>query len=55
MDTAGNLFISDQGNYRIRKVANGVITTIVGTGMAAMADPPLLPGNAILGKWVGSF
>lgn len=33
MDQFGNLYIADKGNYRIRKVsANGVITTIAGTG-----------------------
>ena len=33
VDPAGNLYISDSGNARIRKVAsNGVITTIAGTG-----------------------
>ena len=33
VDKAGNLFIADSGNYRIRKVsANGVINTIAGTG-----------------------
>jgi hypothetical protein len=33
VDTAGNLFIADQGNYRIRKVeAAGTITTVAGNG-----------------------
>jgi sugar lactone lactonase YvrE len=35
VDGAGNLFISDAGNNRIRKVsATGVISTIAGTGTA---------------------
>ena len=34
IDTAGNLYIADAGNYRIRKVAaTGIITTIAGTGV----------------------
>ncbi|MBD2700854.1 hypothetical protein IC229_09405 [Spirosoma sp. BT702] len=36
VDGAGNLYIADQGNYRIRKVdaATGIITTVAGTGTA---------------------
>ena len=32
VDSAGNLFIADAYNYRIRKVSNGVITTVAGNG-----------------------
>ena len=31
VDSAGNLYIADVNNYRIRKVSNGVITTVPGT------------------------
>ena len=34
VDKAGNLYIADAGNNRIRKVSNGIITTIAGTGTA---------------------
>jgi hypothetical protein len=30
--SAGSLYIADQGNNRIRKVSNGVITTVAGNG-----------------------
>ncbi|MGD0499686.1 MAG: NHL repeat-containing protein [Bryobacteraceae bacterium] len=34
VDAAGNLYIADSGNNRIRKVSNGVIATVAGTGTA---------------------
>jgi sugar lactone lactonase YvrE len=35
LDAAGNLYIADSGNYRIRKVSlNGIISTAAGTGVA---------------------
>ena len=32
LDAAGNLYIADQGNYRVRRVSKGIITTIAGNG-----------------------
>src|SRR5439155_755129 len=33
IDAVGNLFIADQGNFRSRRVAAGIITTVAGTGI----------------------
>jgi len=32
VDSAGNLYITDSNNQRIRKVSNGIITTVAGNG-----------------------
>ena len=32
VDAAGNLYIADTGNYRIRKIVNGTIATVAGDG-----------------------
>ena len=37
VDSAGNLYIADPSNARVRKVSNGVITTIAGNGMAGFS------------------
>src|ERR1043166_2659462 len=38
VDGAGNLFITDLGNYRVRKVSNeGIITTVAGNGTAGFS------------------
>ncbi len=36
-DSAGNVYICDQTNNRIREVSNGVITTVAGNGNAAFS------------------
>ncbi len=38
VDNSGNLFIADVGNDRIRKVSSGIITTVVGHGVAYGGD-----------------
>jgi uncharacterized protein (TIGR03437 family) len=37
VDTAGNLYIAEGYNNRVRKVANGIITTLAGNGVAGFA------------------
>lgn len=40
VDSAGNLYIADSGNNRIRRVSNGVITTVSGGGAGAQLSNP---------------
>jgi len=50
MDTGGNLFIVDQGNQRIRKIAagTGIITTVAGNGTAGFSgDGGLATGGML--------
>jgi uncharacterized protein (TIGR03437 family) len=37
VDSAGNLYIADSYNFRIRKVSNGIITTVAGNGIQGFA------------------
>jgi sugar lactone lactonase YvrE len=51
VDTAGNLFITDWGNYRVRKVdPNGIISTVAGMGRQRYAgDGTLAMATGLLG------
>ncbi len=47
-DSSGNIYIADNLNYRIRKVAagTGIITTFAGTGSNGSGSPPTSSGTA---------
>jgi uncharacterized protein (TIGR03437 family) len=55
VDSAGNLYIADSGNNRIRKVApNGIITTVAGNGRAGFGGDGGIATNAALSKPLGT-
>ena len=48
LDTAGSLYIADTNNNRIRKVSNGMITTVAGNGVCCYNGDNQLATNANL-------
>lgn len=51
VDNKGNIFIADNGNFRIRKVgASGIIATITGNGTQGTSGDSGIAGNAMIGK-----
>ena len=50
VDSAGNLYIADTGNLRIRKVANGVISTLAGNGTPGFSGDNGPAANAQFGQ-----
>ena len=52
VDVAGNLFIADSGNARVRKVStNGLITTVAGNGEEGYSGDGGAATNAMLGGY----
>jgi uncharacterized protein (TIGR03437 family) len=48
LDSAGNLYIADGYNSRIRKVANGVITTVAGNGLQGVKGDNIPATSALI-------
>jgi DNA-binding beta-propeller fold protein YncE len=46
VDTSGTIYMADSGNYRIRMLAGGTVTTLAGTGTPGCLDGPAI--NATL-------
>jgi sugar lactone lactonase YvrE len=53
IDSAGSLYIADNANHRIRKVSNGLITTVAGTGVLGFSGDNDLATQAQIGNPVG--
>jgi uncharacterized protein (TIGR03437 family) len=54
VDSANNIYISDEGNHRIRRIsATGIITTIAGTGTQGSAGIPGPASGAQIGNPAG--
>ena len=50
IDGSGNLYIADTHNQRIRKIVNGIITTVAGTGVAGFSGDGGSPTAAQLAR-----
>ncbi len=48
VDSAGNIYLADSGNQRIRMVSNGVIKTVAGTGTNGYNGDNIIATNAQL-------
>ena len=53
LDSAGNLYIADTNNQRIRKVSNGMITTVAGNGTLGFSGDNGPATNAMLNQPTG--
>ncbi len=53
LDRAGNLYIADSGNNRIRRVSGGIIITVAGSGIAGLSGDGAAAINAQLNQPTG--
>jgi sugar lactone lactonase YvrE len=51
LDKAGNLFVLDAGNHRVRKISSGTITTVAGNGRFGVSGDGGAATNAELGPF----
>ena len=52
VDSAGNLYVADLGNHRIRKISAGIIRTVAGTGTSGYNGDSIPAASAQLdGPW----
>jgi sugar lactone lactonase YvrE len=53
LDSAGNIYVADSGNSRVRKIAtDGMVTTIAGTGSPGISGDGGLATNAQVGNFL---
>ena len=55
LDSAGNLYIADSSNYRVRKVSGGLITTVAGGGIGGDGGPATEAGIFPMGVALDSL
>jgi trimeric autotransporter adhesin len=53
LDSAGNLYIADNGGCRVRRVSGGIITTVAGNGSCNYGGDGGLATSASLGSPTG--
>lgn len=53
VDAGGSLIIADSGNNRVRRVTNGIITTIAGNGSTDYGGDQIAAVNATLSRPIG--
>lgn len=53
VDASGNVYIADQNNSRVRKVAKGIITTVAGSGTPFLSgdNDPAINAGVSRGAW----